>query len=361
MHEAGLTAKLGGAWPIGPIARAAQPERAGLSRAQLRNGVTHGLLLRLHHGVYLRAGEWSAAKPWEQELLRLESHRLSTRNGSLYSHVSAARFHGCWVYRSDRRVHLTIPYRAASRNFGNDVAAHHRRLPAQRICSVPGGQGNQFRVTDLTQTVVDCARLLPAEEAVVIGDSALRLGLQREQAEQLLLLHPRAHGTNRARVVLAALDARSESAGESRTRWLLADWPIEQPELQFEIATRSGTFRVDFAWRELRLVLEFDRKTKYFDFDSTGAVLYQERRRERALQEAGWQVLRIEWADLGHPEQLYRRVLSAMERAAELTRRLHLFIRWRTAQSAPMAMLTIRRSGSAAPQSNWSPTVNALM
>lgn len=318
MDRAGLAAKLSDAWligAIGAVARASQLERVGLSRAQLRNCVKFGLLLRLHYGVYLRAGEWSAAKPWEQELLRLESHRLSTGGGSLYSHLSAARLHGCWIYRGDGRIHLTIPYRAASRNFGRDVAAHHRRLPAERICWLSGKSGNRFQVTDLAQTVVDCARLLPAEEAVVIGDSALRSGLQRDDAVQLLQLHPRAHGTNRARGVIAALNARSESAGESRVRWMLAGWPIEQPELQLEIPTRNGLFRADFAWRSLRLAVEFDGKTKYFDFEATGQVLYQERRRERALQEAGWQVLRIDWADLEHPEQLYRRVISAMDRA----------------------------------------------
>lgn len=321
MDKLGLAAKLRDAWTPDAIAPAAQLERAGFSRTQLRNCIKFGLLMRLHHGVYLRADEWSAAKSWEQELLRLESHRLSTGGGSLYSHLSAARLHSCWVYRGDgkvhlSKVHLSIAYRSASGNFGPDVAAHHRRIPAERICSVSGKQGNQFRVTDLMQTVVDCARLLPAEEATAIGDSALRQGLRREAAEQLLERTPRAHGTNRARQVIAALDARSESAGESRTRWLLTGWPIEQPELQLEIPTRSGLFRADFGWRSLRLILEFDGKYKYFEFDATAEVLYQERRRERALQEAGWQIFRIEWADLEKPAQLHRRLISAMDRAA---------------------------------------------
>ena len=38
------------------------------------------------------------------------------------------------------------------------------------------------------------------------------------------------------------------------------------PEPQVEVVTRAGRHRFDFAWKEEKVALEFDGKTKYFDY-----------------------------------------------------------------------------------------------
>jgi len=126
---------------------------------------------------------------------------------------------------------------------------------------------------------------------------------------------PVKRGSARARRVLDALDPRSESAGESRTRLLLPGLAIPQPEPQFSIPTESGTFRADFAWKEYKLILEFDGKYKYFDFRPTDEAVFEERHREKTLMELGWKFIRIEWSDLERPYELQARVVSALGRS----------------------------------------------
>ena len=69
---------------------------------------------------------------------------------------------------------------------------------------------------------------------------------------------------------------------------------------------------MDFAWKEERLALEFDGRTKYFDFKPTDEVIFEERRREKALIEEGWRFIRIEWKDLFQERAFKERILRAL-------------------------------------------------
>ena len=61
--------------------------------------------------------------------------------------------------------------------------------------------------------------------------------------------------------------------------------------------------------------MEFDGKTKYFNYKRTDEAIYEERQRERELMEEGWMFIRVEWRDLGKPELLKRRILAAIAAA----------------------------------------------
>ncbi|HJQ41942.1 MAG TPA: DUF559 domain-containing protein, partial [Jatrophihabitantaceae bacterium] len=50
---------------------------------------------------------------------------------------------------------------------------------------------------------------------------------------------------------------------------------------------------VDFLWRNARLILEADGRTKYTD-----DALWQEKERELALTRMGYRVERVVWSDL---------------------------------------------------------------
>lgn len=80
------------------------------------------------------------------------------------------------------------------------------------------------------------------------------------------------------------------------------------------VATRAGRYRLDFAWKDKKVALEFDGKTKYFDYGPTAEVLFQERQREKALTENGWTFLRLTWADLFREHEFKARVLAALGR-----------------------------------------------
>jgi very-short-patch-repair endonuclease len=63
---------------------------------------------------------------------------------------------------------------------------------------------------------------------------------------------------------------------------------------------------------EEKVALEFDGKTKYFDYRPTAEVLFEERRREKALAEEGWRFIRVEWDHLFREEEFRNRLLRAL-------------------------------------------------
>ena len=137
---------------------------------------------------------------------------------------------------------------------------------------------------------------------------------------QVLAARGRVPGIGKARNVVELADGRSQSVGESLTRVALHRLNLPAPVPQFEVRTRLEVHRLDFAWPKLKLALEFDGGLKCRGKTPAAEVLLQERKRERALQEAGWTFLRLdaegpEWKDLFNDAALKARVLAAMAEA----------------------------------------------
>lgn len=124
-------------------------------------------------------------------------------------------------------------------------------------------------------------------------------------------------GTRRLRRVLEFMDARSESVGETRTRVLLDKLGIVGAVLQLDVATPLGNYRGDFGWEQQKVILEFDGRAKYFEYAPTEEVIFEERRREKALQAQGWKVVRIEWDDLSRPWDVDRKLREALDLRVE--------------------------------------------
>ncbi|MET4146691.1 very-short-patch-repair endonuclease [Arthrobacter sp. UYCo732] len=172
----------------------------------------------------------------------------------------------------------------------------------------------KLRVTSLERTVVDCAMTLSYRQALVLMDHALRLGADKAIMETAADGLPGRRGIRTLRLALANADPRSESAGETLTRELLTRLNLPMPEPQVEVTTRAGRYRLDFAWKEKKVALEFDGKTKYFDYKPTAEVLYKERQRENALTEDSWKFVRVKWDDLFHELEFKARILAALRR-----------------------------------------------
>ena len=66
---------------------------------------------------------------------------------------------------------------------------------------------------------------------------------------------------------------------------------------------------------EGRVIVEFDGMVKYEGADGR-AALAAEKRREDRLRALGFEVVRLTWADLDHPEVVDRLVRAALDRAA---------------------------------------------
>ncbi len=122
-------------------------------------------------------------------------------------------------------------------------------------------------------------------------------------------------GSSRVRSMLAFVDGRSESVGETRCRIELVTHGIPLVP-QVPIRDRDGNVfaRVDFVIEGYKVVVEFDGRVKYAEGDKQ--VLWDEKRREDRLRALGYLVVRITWADLEHPGAAVAKVRRAMAQAA---------------------------------------------
>lgn len=301
-------------WPGGPVVSLRQLASAGFDDRVLTAAVRNGLLVRLRRGAYIRQAEWQAAKPWERDRLLITAHYESTGGQARYSHVSAARLHGCRVWKSSPLIHVTTAYSNSRSSAGMDVQTHQLPLTDGELMSLWTTDGRELLTTSLDRMVLDCARILPLEEAAVIGDHALQKGAGMESMRRLLGESHTKRGSRRALDLLDVLDGRSESAGETRTRLLLHAFGLHNFTPQVEIPTREGLFRADFADSEAQVIIEFDGRAKYTDYRPTEDVLIAERGRENVLQELGWAFFRINWKQLERPGELRQRLFAFMAR-----------------------------------------------
>jgi very-short-patch-repair endonuclease len=75
--------------------------------------------------------------------------------------------------------------------------------------------------------------------------------------------------------------------------------------------------RLDFAWPELKVWLEFDGREKYVKFLNEGEsvvdVVLREKKRESDIAElTGWRCIRITWADLERPTATVARIIAML-------------------------------------------------
>ncbi|MDQ0032139.1 very-short-patch-repair endonuclease [Arthrobacter bambusae] len=244
-----------------------------------------------------------------RQLIAAHAHGTLTTStgGFVYSHTSGARLHRLYLWDVNDLVHVTQQTCPSCISHGKDVVAHTRTLAAEDITFVDG-----FPCTSLERTVVDCCLMLNYRQSLILMDHALRKGADVEKLRQMCNGLAGRNGVLSLRRALADADARSESPGETLTRELLNRLRIEPPDLQVSVLSAEGQSRLDFAWRDKRVALEFDGRIKYFDFQPTDEAILAEREREKALTEEGWTFIRVKWSQIFREYEFKMRVLRAL-------------------------------------------------
>ncbi|AEG44384.1 hypothetical protein [Isoptericola variabilis] len=276
-----------------------------------------GKLRKIRHGIYVEsAGQLPAAsvavRREREHLVNLAATLSSLRTDLWVSHTSAALLWGCWTYRLGATAEITQLHPPDVRASAGPVRRHWTDLP-ERDRTLLG----DVPVTTLERTVVDCARSLPGDQAIVVVESALRIGCDGALVAAILKESTGRRGVRSARRVLDVADGRVESPGEARLRWMLLSAGLPYPDAAIPVETWAGERWVDLGWPDLQVGFEFDGRLKYAGLPPAQLeqVLYEEKRRHDALVEAGWILIRVSWADLDDPEALLRRVDAARRRA----------------------------------------------
>lgn len=170
-------------------------------------------------------------------------------------------------------------------------------------------------VTTPPWSAIEVARSLRRPRAFATLDAALRS--QTCDRRQLLTAaegQAGRRGIVTVRDLIAKARPEAESPMESEARLVMLDRGLPEPRLQYEIVDRDGRlWRVDFAWPERRLAVEYDG----FDWHSSPDALRKDRQKRAALEEIGWRVLSIVSDDVRRqPDVMVRRIDAQLMRAA---------------------------------------------
>lgn len=167
--------------------------------------------MRLLPGVFIATDVWDALTPLEQHLALTRAVAPHLRDGSVFSHATAAMIHGWpWIGDAEERVHVLDPAVAVIQH-RSGVVRHPGRPTSQPDPVAFDG----VPVTSALDTAVTLAATVDHHVAAVAVDAAVRSGtLTPDQLHAAVPQRP-ARGSVRAAAVIDALDANHESVGES--------------------------------------------------------------------------------------------------------------------------------------------------
>lgn len=151
-------------------------------------------------------------------------------------------------------------------------------------------------LTSPARTLVDCAGTVPRPQLGPVVDDALRRGLVKLAA--LRACHERVDTGPGRRPTLAMRQvllerrpgyAPGDSEREADLVRLLADSGLPAPVLGHRVRVGRRTYKLDIAWPERLLCLEFDG----WDTHRTFSAFHGDRQRTRRLVTVGWTILPV--------------------------------------------------------------------
>lgn len=200
----------------------------------------------------------------------------------VYSHVTAAETWELGVLHPTKITHITVPRATRRIDVPKNTKVHYADLPPD----VTDGH-----TTRPLQTVLDCARTCPFDEALAIADTAVRVRMITKPVLIEAAAKLRGAGSRQARRVAALCDERSHSPLESALRALLIEAGLTFFEPQYKARSASGAVlaKVDLGDAVTGVLLEADS----FLFHGHRGQLEWDARRYNVLVAHGYLVLRF--------------------------------------------------------------------
>jgi very-short-patch-repair endonuclease len=276
----------------------AQLLEAGASRHAIFHARTIGALHLKHRGVYV-VGHLALA-PFANEAAAL----LACREGAVISHRSAAWLWGL-LDRVPDPVDVTV------------VGGWSRPKRGLRIHRVTALEPHDIRrrhglpTTSPARTIIDLGVEAGDHELErLIAEGRGRNLLRSGELEKALELAGSRRGAARLRAILHAEGAPdlTRSEGERILRRHLRAAQLAQPRTNQNI----GRWEVDFLWPQERVVVELDS----YPFHKDRAAFERDRRKDMALRDAGYAVIRITGRQLKQePYLVIAHIARALDRA----------------------------------------------
>lgn len=270
----------------GVVSRRQLRSEAGLTPRAIEHRLGNGRLHVVHRSVYA------------------VGHRQLSQRGRWMAATLFAGIDGTLSHRSAAALWDLRPYG------GRDevIARTHRRSTARvtvrcrRLAYGETTVRHGIQVSTAARTVFDLAAVVePEEVARAIEKLEVRRLLGPVPLATLLERYPGRAGAGAIRKGLRAVGGTTiptRSELEDRFLSLLERHGLPRPLVNYPITTRRTTFECDCAWLDACLVVELDG----YAFHAERTAYEEDRMRDRALEVAGWRVIRLTWAQLASEE-----------------------------------------------------------
>jgi very-short-patch-repair endonuclease len=248
----------------------------GLGAGAIKHRVELGRLQFLHRGVYAVGHRALRREAWWMAAV------LAAGPGAALSYRSAADLWG--IRRSSRaRIDVSVPrYRRSTVR----LEVHEVELQPDEVTIERG-----IPVTTPARTLFDLAAVISEHHLkAAFNEAEVRRLTSPTSLDALVARYPKRQGTRAVRRILDKQGPIPTSLLERRFLALLDAYNLPRP--QINRLTDHG--EIDATWPEHRLIVECDG----FATHGTREAFEKDRAKDRALQVAGWRVIRITWRQL---------------------------------------------------------------
>jgi len=296
-----------------------EAEALGYHDKAVRREVASGRWVRVRRGAYVLAEIYARLDLHQRYDLFCRAAVRQARSPVILSHTSSLAQWGCPLWDASlTEVHLTRPDGNTQRRYAQ-VRSHRGAIAAGDVVEHHG-----LLVTSPERAALEYTTLADVEHSLVeIDDLLHRKLVELADLQARYATMAQWPGTLITDLVLRLADARSESVGETRARYLVWSQGLPAPEVNYPIYDEYGreVARVDLAWPQWGVFLEFDGKVKYERFlqpgETASDVVFREKQREDMIcRLTGWRCIRLVWADLYQPQLAAARIRAMFRPAA---------------------------------------------
>jgi hypothetical protein len=269
-----------------------QAHEAKITNAQLRTLLRSGSVESVTNKVFRMAG---SSRTWLQAVM------IACLDGGPHCHAShrtAAALHALDGFAHGGIVEVVVPMEVRHRR--RDVIVHHTRsLP-----DVDRTYVGPIPVTTVARTLIDLGAVLPATEVETALDGAerdRRVARAHLETRYAMLRKPGRNGIGAMTQILEereSLERVPRSVLERRMLRVLERAGLPLPTCQFVIKIGDRTFKIDFAYAELRFGIEVDGHGSH----ATRTARAADAERQNLIENAGWMIRRFTYEQVVYDE-----------------------------------------------------------
>ncbi|HEX5721789.1 MAG TPA: type IV toxin-antitoxin system AbiEi family antitoxin domain-containing protein [Acidimicrobiia bacterium] len=274
---------------------------SGMSADAVMRRIRGNHWTRVKAGLYLIPG---FDLTWRGQLLA-----ATAALGAVVSHESAAELHRLPGVKREVKA-VTVRTRTTNR-FPNVIVHQSTDLSSGYIIEIEG-----LPATDVVRTITDLAATLGTRTIGRLVDHVVVNKLAPLDAFITIVGDLSRRGKPGMKTMHQVLELRTGEAflGDSELELFVlrcfVRWGFPEPILQYSLPWRTPRRgRADFAFPELRLIIEVDGRKWHTTMDA----FEEDRLRDNLAQLAGWRVIRITYRMLiDRPEEVRRMVAQAL-------------------------------------------------